>query len=664
MLVRPNVCGLPAADQFAVVQADSVAIVASSPDVRIKCWSWKRSSDASGLDDPTFTVPQSQDTKATKFPLRPGDALYIGSHTFSINVAEDIQVESSALGDVNAAESQYLQSNGQVSIPNGEKSISAGISTPPPLSSHDITIDETPMKSSKITEDADAIVSGVAKNAMQGKENSQTWALDAVSPEVLDIIRDEGRRSQTTPSLPPSQYVENDPPEMERMGCADPQTRRSLSPIEIHHSEPSPNQTEKMVAIAGPSHKLNPTDDDPTDAESVQDDTLDRDTNGAGRLLDEAGSSKRPSSPVETGTPTAAVDSTDINVGGETNGDIARSPYLQKGSKTAKIAVPGTEESQDSMQDAVTMKRRSTTRKSPRTSSRKRATATKEQPVLESTPNVKRTGASRASEEPTSSFKSTRSSVRDGSAEPTSSFRSTRSVARESFGNSQSPNAAMRVVFASSASVDKSKPSMKFLTSQGIRQVQNVADSDILCVGKNTELKRTSNLITAVACGKHVVTDNWVSDSARQGKLLNLKDYEAKDPKRETEWGTTLSDAIERGRQGVKALSDWSICFTPNAKAKLGKGFSEMKDICLQAGAKSIQTTTPNKSPQEPLTTLVIAIEDDKDLDLLKTNGWQAYSKEIITYSILRGNLNFDSDEFSIGQQKPKPNSTSKKRKR
>lgn len=129
--------------------------------------------------------------------------------------------------------------------------------------------------------------------------------------------------------------------------------------------------------------------------------------------------------------------------------------------------------------------------------------------------------------------------------------------------------------------------------------------------------------------------------------------------------GTTLDDAVKRGRKGVRALNDWTIHFTPNAKAKLGKGFSDLKQICLQAGGKAVQATTPKKSPQELPRTLAIAVEGDKDLGLLYANGWHPYSKKIITYSILRGTLNLDSDEFYIKQPNTQPSgSASKKRKR
>lgn len=163
-----------------------------------------------------------------------------------------------------------------------------------------------------------------------------------------------------------------------------------------------------------------------------------------------------------------------------------------------------------------------------------------------------------------------------------------------------------------------------------------------------------------------------MGDVLRLASTLNLKFVRATSAESQLrtigiarEWGTTPSDAVKRGRQGVRALNDWTIHLTPNTKAKLGKGFSELKQICLQAGAKSVQATTPKQGPQELPQTLAIAIEEDKDLELLRANGWHSYSKEIITYSVLRGSLDLSSDEFSIEKPKAKPpSSTSKKRKR
>jgi len=661
------------ADRRTAFEMNSVALIPLSPDVRIRSWNWRPTAEMYDSDEMTFLVPQSRDATATKFPLRPGDVLSIGGHTLSIDVVDDIQVESSVVGNADAAESQYLQSNGQPSLPGDEHSILTGISTPPLHPATGITIDETPIKGSKTKDAVDIIMSGVAKDAMQGNEDSQTWPHDIVLSKVLGIIGEESRRSQSDQSLPPSVPEKHGELKVESLGRVDPYICRSPSPGNTHRLKVSDSQID---AAANPIHAIAEADDETTDDEPIQEDTQTRDTNtnSAERMLDAVVSNERSPSPVgspnPTGeaTPTAAIDPPDSSAGKAGRADTedaTTSHYLRKGSKRTKIVAPSNEESQDSMKSAVELKQRPATRKSPLAKSpKKRTTPARQRSPVEPPLAGKISGTARVSAESTPSLKSTNLSGREESVGPTSSFRSTRSAARASLDNPQSPIAVMKVVFASSATVVKSKPFMKFLTSQGIRQVKDVADADILCVGKDAELKRTSNLITAVACGKHIVTDTWVVDSANQGKLLDPKDYGAEDPEREEEWGTTLSDAVRRGRQGVRALNDWTIHLTPNTKAKLGKGFSELKQICLQAGAKSVQVITPKKGPQELPRTLAIATEDDKDLELLRANGWHSYSKEIITYSILRGSLDLGSGEFSIEQPKVKPpHSASKKRK-
>ena len=186
----------------------------------------------------------------------------------------------------------------------------------------------------------------------------------------------------------------------------------------------------------------------------------------------------------------------------------------------------------------------------------------------------------------------------------------------------------------------------------------------MLCVGKGKELKRTGNLMWAVLTGKQVITEDWISESVRAKQILDIDNFLATDPVREAQWGTSLNDSIARGVQGLKPFESWSFCFTPAVKADLGKGFTDLKEICTAAGAKSIQNTVPRKGPQKLCTTVMIATSDDKDLDFLRGNGWKVYSKEIITLSILRGSLDLDSDEFLLESNAPAQASKSKKRKR
>lgn len=239
--------------------------------------------------------------------------------------------------------------------------------------------------------------------------------------------------------------------------------------------------------------------------------------------------------------------------------------------------------------------------------------------------------------------------------EPSSSNRSKRSATRDATAKPQDSATVIQVLFASSTTMDTSKAFMKFLSAHGVQTATSINDCTILCVGKDAELKKTSNLILAVLTGKSVIADSWISDSVNAKELLDYEDYKATDPSAEEEWGTTLVDAIARGKEGLKPFIDWSFCFTPAIKTELGKGFADIKTICLEAGAKSIQATLPRKGPQEPCRTIMIATGNDKDTGSLHEKGWKTYSKDIITLSALRGSLQLESEEFEIQAKKSPP---------
>ncbi|KAL8717034.1 MAG: hypothetical protein Q9225_005689 [Loekoesia sp. 1 TL-2023] len=237
------------------------------------------------------------------------------------------------------------------------------------------------------------------------------------------------------------------------------------------------------------------------------------------------------------------------------------------------------------------------------------------------------------------------------SAEPPSSNRSTRSAAQAQQEQDLSQNQTLRVYYASSTKIEESTVYTRFLRQHNIKQVKNVADCDILCTGKG-ELKRTSNLILAVLMGKDVVTDQWVVQSAQKHKVLDTTDFVPENPAREREWGTSLSDAIDRGRRGLKPLEGWTINFTPSIKKELGKSWSELKEVCLAAGAAAVQAMIPRKSPAESGATVLIAASHEPDLSTLEERGWRVFTKDIITYSVLRGEVDTSSDEFLMRSTK------------
>lgn len=256
-------------------------------------------------------------------------------------------------------------------------------------------------------------------------------------------------------------------------------------------------------------------------------------------------------------------------------------------------------------------------------------------------------------------------SSQEDSPEPSSSFRSTRSAGLGALSSSISTHSGIRILFANSTTIDKSIAYTKFLLKQGVRTVKSVVDCTILCVGKGKELKRTSKLILAVASGKEIVTDDWITQSATKGSLLDFKDYLVNDAEREFEWGTKLREAIERGRQGIKPFQGWTFHFTSSASKELGKGFAELKEIAVFAGATCIKAGLPRKGAEhDPSTVLIASSHDDKDLPALRGGDERAYSKDIITLSVLRGVLDTGSDEFLIDLKPQVEKSASRKRKR
>ena len=244
--------------------------------------------------------------------------------------------------------------------------------------------------------------------------------------------------------------------------------------------------------------------------------------------------------------------------------------------------------------------------------------------------------------------------------EPSSSMRSTRSVVREDMSQLNVRDDSVRILFSNSTAVGDSRAFIKFLSQHGIEKVQSVSECTVLCVGKG-ELKKTSKLIMAIMLGKEVITDDWVTESAQCNKLQTMEEYLARDPEREDEWGFNIRDAIDRGRQGLKILQDWTVIFTTSAKKEVGKsGFSDLKEIATYAGAKSILTTVPKKPPAELPFTLIIGTVEDVDSPAL--GKLRCYTRDIIGLSVLRGRLEIDSEEFLI--QKPEQEKASKKRKR
>jgi hypothetical protein len=69
--------------------------------------------------------------------------------------------------------------------------------------------------------------------------------------------------------------------------------------------------------------------------------------------------------------------------------------------------------------------------------------------------------------------------------------------------------------------------------------------------------------------------------------------------------------------------------------------------VCKAAGAK---VTNSKKQIQNDNTIVIAKEEDDPEAEKLIQDSVTCYTKDLLTTSILRGNVELDSNEFKIGE--------------
>jgi hypothetical protein len=103
---------------------------------------------------------------------------------------------------------------------------------------------------------------------------------------------------------------------------------------------------------------------------------------------------------------------------------------------------------------------------------------------------------------------------------------------------------------------------MKDFLKLGGKEVGSLEKANMFVVG-GTTVKKTANLIIAVARGIDVVSERWIVESRRKEVLLEILPF-LPDEDHEAEWGSTLKDAIERAKQGIvqELLHDTTVYTT------------------------------------------------------------------------------------------------------
>lgn len=172
--------------------------------------------------------------------------------------------------------------------------------------------------------------------------------------------------------------------------------------------------------------------------------------------------------------------------------------------------------------------------------------------------------------------------------------------------------------------------------------------SNFVCVVGTGELAKTAKMVRSLALGKKVVTDQWLKDSMQQDQLLDLDEYIHDD----------LADTMHINRS--KLFSGKALFVTPALAKAYGSGFAHIKELAAAVGAHRVESGPAHKAaPLSDAATIFLGFDSD-DLDALKLTeeeGKTVYQRDLLTQSIIRGELLTNDDEFEW-----KPNSAKGKK--
>ncbi|KAK5112085.1 hypothetical protein LTR85_011666 [Meristemomyces frigidus] len=197
---------------------------------------------------------------------------------------------------------------------------------------------------------------------------------------------------------------------------------------------------------------------------------------------------------------------------------------------------------------------------------------------------------------------------------------------------------------------------LAWLKKQGIHVVEDVPTkrSHFVCVVPKGRLATTAKILRSLALGKLVVTEDWLIDSKAQGQLLEPDDYVH----------DTLKPTITHNRGDL--LKGWVVYFTKKLAVDYGTtGWSSIKALANDAGARLVESGSAangEKTARIGPTIFFGSDGPDDDRTALLAAQTVVYHKEMLTQSILRGEVDLESDEFMFELPKSAAKTKGKKR--
>ncbi|KAJ4305556.1 hypothetical protein N0V90_001087 [Kalmusia sp. IMI 367209] len=201
-----------------------------------------------------------------------------------------------------------------------------------------------------------------------------------------------------------------------------------------------------------------------------------------------------------------------------------------------------------------------------------------------------------------------------------------------------------RVAFSNS-SIQPTSSFAKYLRKHGGSVVDSVdGDCNILCI-KDGPILKTPKLLQAIALGLPIVTDKWLIDSSKASRFLLLDSYMPDTLK--PVWNVPQNELFK----------GYTIYFTPSLKATYKDTFNGMEKLCKAVGARRVVSKKAGgKDITDVKSSIFLAAEEgDKDVAALLDSGHTCFTKDFLTNSILRGELDLESEEFKVQLKDAEP---------
>jgi hypothetical protein len=215
--------------------------------------------------------------------------------------------------------------------------------------------------------------------------------------------------------------------------------------------------------------------------------------------------------------------------------------------------------------------------------------------------------------------------------------------------SSQTPKATrskrkLVVVFSGSTHVERT--TTKAFLKKHIQITEDVSSNiDFLCVG-NGKLKTTPKVLKAVALGKSIIDDKWVTECLKARSVVDHLKFLASDPETEKEF--KVPSTWSAGSVDISHLFQGKTIYaTPALRKQYGEGWKSLSSVLLSVGAKKPVTYPSMDVRNGDHDLIVLGLNyNDKDAYELFTGGFQVWNKDLISYGILRGKVDFKSKEF------------------